>query len=84
MKIIWTIILIQFSILYQQSFSVNKFLVKTMKNEMKRHYLVQSHSTHKRHKKTNPTKPKHGSKGGARVARDYRDQGTAKADESST
>ena len=55
-----------------------------MKNEMKRHYLVQSHSTHKRHKKTNPTKPKHGSKGGTRVARDYVDQGTAKADESST
>ena len=31
-----------------------------------------------------PTKPKHGSKGGARVARDYLDQGTANAAESST
>ena len=50
MRIIWIFILIKFSILYQQSFSVNKFLVKTKKNEMNRHYLVQSHSTHNRHK----------------------------------
>ena len=84
MRIIWIFFLIKFSIIFQQSFSVNKFLVKTKKNEMKRHYLVQSHSTHKRHKKTSPTKPKHGSKGGARVARDYLDQGSAKPAETST
>ena len=82
MKIKWIFILIQFSILYQQSFSVNKFLVKTKNIDVQRHYLVQSHSKHNRHKSSK--EHKHGSKGGARVARDYLDQGTAKAAELST
>ena len=61
---------------------MNKFLVKTKNIDVQRHYLVASRSTHNRHKSSK--EHNHGSKGGARIARDYLDQGTAKAAESST